>query len=722
MAALMHHYLDPDTAVFFIHDCSDEWPDRLEFSVELLHLHVRQMMDKKARHLWVLLGKQDAIIPGDDDDDDEVRRRKGRDKVDELKGRFERELARYDHGRGEKGGEGGSGGGDGGDGQDGIFYRILAPEGLSGVSGAGLPVVMDDVCSTLSRAAEVRRDEAGGLQKGSENKKTPPDTAARAKGAPHEQPLSQEELQALAAEEMSSIQPAHVFWREFLDGTLPAWNHASHLQAGYLVLLECLTSGKGVFESADAFLQHLARLRDRQPDRFRNTAHVTMTVFWLLQLHLAAVNLQIATSQELFPSKEQFREVVLHSPSLMDRGLWKIYYSKDLLFSPAAREQWHLPDLCPLPSMTATRNAEEPPVSAATHRTVGNDRLVEYAFAVVKKTLAENLRRGAVVKQALASLQRTTLQFRAKDSSIPQYSETQAYFWIQIVHAALHSFAQDTTGRNAEQQQHQVENSEVPVTRMQDISLINLNFPAFKLLYDLNGDATWREYYTARLWQDDVSARMQFAPPDLKPLPSVIKAEDKSVLAAHDMLFQTAAAQLVSTEHLPSREVLAFLADCLVEEIKQTDTTTSVVGKTDSQVTSPIKVQSHAQLISHLHTHLILATSGQGGNEKTSVQELPLSSSRAAGTLDGFVLGEHDSYTEKSFWTRQVLLAAAAGDTTSLGSVEHLIRAHPQLAYERLPFLDYSPALWYSAEARAGFVPPDRRGSGVVGAVAGEAA
>lgn len=112
----------------------------------------------------------------------------------------------------------------------------------------------------------------------------------------------------------------------------------------------------------------------------------------------------VSTSEKTFPVANQFRDIVLFPPSLMDRGLWKTYYSKDLLFSPAAREEWHLPDLQPLPTMPTFQRSTEPKPIPSDDRTLSSDRLIEFAFVVIKKVITENLRRGAVVKQALSSL------------------------------------------------------------------------------------------------------------------------------------------------------------------------------------------------------------------------------------------------------------------------------------------------------------------------------
>lgn len=77
---------------------------------------------------------------------------------------------------------------------------------------------------------------------------------------------------------------AALFWDSFLTGELPEWNHRSHLRAGFFTLLDSLPQGQGVFKTAKVFLDHLKRLKELKPERFRDTEHRTMTIFWLYNL------------------------------------------------------------------------------------------------------------------------------------------------------------------------------------------------------------------------------------------------------------------------------------------------------------------------------------------------------------------------------------------------------------------------------------------------------
>lgn len=403
-----------------------------------------------------------------------------------------------------------------------------------------------------------------------------------------------------------------------------------------------------------------------------------MTVFWLLQLHYAAVRYQSDRSLDAFPTKDDFKDIVVHTPSLMNRRLWAKYYSKDLLFSPAARENWNLPDLCPLPSSSRGPVTSQSAPLASTLDSDDSGRLMQYSFEVVKSTIMLGARRGAMVKQALASLQISTLQSRAQGISVAPYSETQTYFWIQIVHAALRSLDLG------------------PGQGFITVPLSRLDFSSFKLLFGFVG-SEWQQHYTPKLW-NDISSRMQFVPPDLEPLPSVINGPTENMAAAQRSVIQSAALSVVEARHLPSPEVIAFVADLLIEDVLL------LPEPITSQVTS------HAHLILYLYTQLVAVPDVSGGGSLAT---------QATNTLLALVLGERDSHTDKSFWIHQILAAVASTRSTKPitngsrillpPSFKEFIRAHPQLAYEGLPFTYYSPELWNSAEAREMFIPPDRK-------------
>jgi ubiquitin carboxyl-terminal hydrolase L3 len=231
-----------------------------------------------------------------------------------------------------------------------------------------------------------------------------------------------------------------------------------------------------------------------------------MTIFWLVQLQLAIWNYKIDKGLGQFPAWVDFQDVLLQTPSLRNTKLWSLYYTKGLLFSPQARESWTAPDLQQFPTLKPSPAQAEPGIQI---KEENDDRLLRFAFAIVQHIQASGLRRGAVVKDALTSLETTTIRLRTVDSSIPPYSETQAYFWIQVVHAALQSLASDVEPLN---------NLSEKSYRMIPVS--QLSFSNFMLLFDITPE-TWKDYYSSKIWES-VAARMEFVPPDRKPLPNII--------------------------------------------------------------------------------------------------------------------------------------------------------------------------------------------------------
>jgi ubiquitin carboxyl-terminal hydrolase L3 len=219
-----------------------------------------------------------------------------------------------------------------------------------------------------------------------------------------------------------------------------------------------------------------------------------MTLFWLSMLQIATLKWQQDTNRTS-AKHDDFNNILLKTPSLMDTNLWRRHYSKGLLFSPKARESWQWPDLDPLPASLLE--------SAGTHQTpslpeAGNDpdRLIRFALILVQTSMRSSVNRGAIIKHALSALERSTIQLRAQKCPVPPYSETQAYFWIQLVHAYLASVDTQTA---------------------QNMSPID-----FKDRFAIAG-AEWSKYYSKKVW-DGIEARRVFVTPDLKPLPNVIEA------------------------------------------------------------------------------------------------------------------------------------------------------------------------------------------------------
>ncbi|KAH7134614.1 hypothetical protein B0J13DRAFT_641189 [Dactylonectria estremocensis] len=601
MRPLIRHYIVKERFLVFLHDCSDA--ERLEDSIEQLRMALRWMSELGCRHMWILLNKQD-LLPASE----------RQSIVDGIRSRFESEVSTY---------------------RDNHRIMVVDLPGLSAASGAQLDVVVKEIRDTLKQTSQ----------------KTTYAQVEEPERATDEKDLVERVKQANA----QADDPDH-FWESFVQGDLESWDHYAHLRAGYFVLFEGLSKGSSLLDCAGDFLGRLKELRQKNPSKFRNTAHRTMTIFWLYQIQLAAVAYKAENRLETFPSRADFGQMMLLTPSLMDAGLWKAYYSKDLMFSSSARENWHLPDLQPLTPFRGKKAGAE---LSTTTPELDHYKLPRFAFSVVQKTLSSKLRRGGVVKQALAALQSSTIRLRASDASVPPYSETQAYFWIQLVHASLRSL--DVTQSPPA--------FDGPATA--------LSFEAFRTLFDVTG-AEWRRYYSQDLWED-VSSRMSFVNPDLKPLPNVFASPSRAkVDLARLRMANAVTHRFAAPAELPPREELDFNAAIVVDEA-------------DLMPAGSLNVGIHASLLQYLHRRL---STEKGG---------PSAKAAAKAALD---LSETLGATQSMFWVQQAQLCMAVSGSVTF---EEFVTRNPHLAYEDLPLSYYSPELWWSSEAKGVFVPPDRR-------------
>ena len=627
---LWKHYVTPTTHTLYMHSCTDT--DRLEMSIEGMHVNIGQLLDEGAKNFFVAINKQD-LIPSE----------KRQSVVSELRKRFEHELSRYDGNIDRK-----------------LNWKICDFPGFSAASGVGLYEALDMIHTSI--------------QSGHKNEPTSKAKKDASKESVQEQ-SSEAGLIARIMEEGHEEVNATTFWNDFLTGEIPEWNHRSHLRAGYIILLDTLLQGQGIFETAEIFLDHLKRLKDLKPDRFRNTEHRTMTIFWLYNLQLAILEHKQKSNANAWPTREDFQQVLLSSPSLMNGSLWKEYYTKDLMFTPEAKEYWRLPDLQALPDFTqitpskphhARRPSQEEPY-----------RVMRFAFVVVQRYMSSDVRRGWLIKQALASLQSTTMRLRAKNPSVPPYSETQAYFWIQVIHAALASvYGTQSSTKNP-----------LPVT------IDRLSFASFRVLFDMQ-PSIWRDYYTLKTWEG-MEARIAFVNPDLKPLPNVLNLAIRGNIN-EALNRQLDSSKLGMTAELPSMEDLALRAALILDAI--------------SSIEKPVspQVQTHAHLLFYLYTNIIA---------EPDVKFSPSYASRATAAMFNLAGSQAPTFTHKAFWTQQVLGASGRGQTDSsnngrpvpVPSFEEFIKANLHLVYEDLAFCYYSPELLGSLEAKEGFVPPDRR-------------
>ena len=111
------------------------------------------------------------------------------------------------------------------------------------------------------------------------------------------------------------------------------FRHRDHLRFAHYRLLR-----NGWPFALDAVSEQIARFARHhgQPGKF----HVTMTQCWVRL---------VAGALAGEPRKCSFEQLVARHPQLLDKSLPMQYYSRERLFSDAARARWLEPDLCELP-------------------------------------------------------------------------------------------------------------------------------------------------------------------------------------------------------------------------------------------------------------------------------------------------------------------------------------------------------------------------------------
>ncbi|KAE8133830.1 hypothetical protein BDV38DRAFT_286451 [Aspergillus pseudotamarii] len=453
----IHHYLRGTDIALFIHNCD---PQQLE-PIYDFHYFLNFVHKYDCKHLWILLNKQDTLPP-----------ESAPLVVDGLRKKYEKEMARYEHQ---------------------LSWRILDHK-LSAKTGEGVKEVLRQLHSSANlllrtrpkpqpqpRAEPVRDPEPKVVTE------IPEDTiSSPSQSKPIDNQTSQDSVNAQA------------FWNSFVTGDLPVWDHHAHLKVTYILVLEYTKRKQSTFAMADTMFAHLRRLQNCQPEKFKCRPHRTMTIFWILQLQIAIRDYRMRMKLGGDPLWIDFYNVLLNTPSVMDPRLWSSYYNTKHLFSPQAWESWIPPDRRPLPVLTS---ALDKPASLSPGQE-SPARLIRFAFVFITqcKNIAESCNEDAI-RQAVATLQSTTIRLRTTNMAIPPYSETQARFWLDMVRACLRSL-------------------DIPYEGSREILPSQLTFDSFIVLFGLT-PTSWKRYYSQRVW-DSLAARVQFVPPDRRTLPNVI--------------------------------------------------------------------------------------------------------------------------------------------------------------------------------------------------------
>ncbi|CAG8111015.1 unnamed protein product [Penicillium olsonii] len=587
----LDYFHTPDTSVLFFHDCT--WDEEMtDQSLQTLSSIGTEMLAVGYRSCWVILNKQDSVSAPE---------------ADRLRKLYNKKLMDIFN--------------------DAANCRVIEYR-VSTRTGEGVKQIIDDLYAFVTGAKKDSDQQSPNPQPSKQNQNHAPDYKTQIENEGAKDSLSMQE-----------------FWHLFLNADLLQWGHRDHLKSGYILILESLKEGGNAFDATQTFLNHLRRLRNAKPDSFRNTEHRTMTTFWLAHLHNAIIKYKVYGNKNEFPSWNDFQQVLLKTPILMNTSLWMDYYTKEHIFSSSARESWSLPDIKPLPGMASSNSLSN------LIQENNPDRLLQYAFTVVQYSLVSGTRRG------------------------------QIYFWIQIVHAAIKVFP-TVPGASTEEKSI----LEIPASR--------LNSASFNALFDLKS-SIWKEYYPERIW-NSIAARMAFIPLDLKPLPNVIDVSSKSQEKA-SLLKQMESTLIQNDSGMPSLECLSFQA---ISTIRDADALIQ-----SSEADSPV-ISSHSHLLLYLYRSL--ATEREDGNlGKTALDKSEEMSGPRVNSATHRIFWVQMFVAALS--RGQSTSTDAPASRTETLRFENFIASNLQLVCEDLPRLYYSPEIWYSEEATQVMLAPDKR-------------
>ncbi|KAJ4303952.1 hypothetical protein N0V88_001553 [Collariella sp. IMI 366227] len=369
------------------------------------------------------------------------------------------------------------------------------------------------------------------------------------------------------------LQANQDFFASFLRGDVTPWKHKDYLLAAYLTLLDPENRNLGLLEVASNFADNVNRLKQKHSRIQLMPESRTLTVFWLYHVKLGIHAMSMFWNCDAYLG--QFKRIFHFTPELMNEKLPESYYSPDILRSEYAEKFWMLPNLRELLEPHRYLNADFR--REFVKKSEGDpDQLLRFAFEVVQRYLrpGETRRRSWFINLAFAVLQKQIIRLRSMKLSVPQYSETHAYFNLQMVHAALSQLL--VVGKAKEVQE--------------------MSYALFRETFCISPTA-WTTHYSPKLW-DSLKARAAFVPPDLKPLPDTIhlphlKAEPKEDVEIRNESFRKAGL----IPELPSLETLDFHQAVLLEEAKSIKFSLT-----------PSEVTTHAHLLRYIHTHIDLAS------------------------------------------------------------------------------------------------------------------
>ncbi|KAJ6443185.1 ARF-like GTPase ARLP2, atypical [Purpureocillium lavendulum] len=640
---LLRHYICSTEYVIFVHDASDH--ERRDEQITEFQAVAKQLAEAGGHYAWVIFNKQDLLPVA-----------KRRRHVADLMRRYEKAAAKCSRA---------------------ITVKVSDLPGLSATksSNADLHVILEHVQEALLH--------------GPPPNPVPMEESRTAEKLPRPDldKLKRQAQQMIDADTLS----ADKFWCLFETGDLPAWNHYSHLRAGFFILVQGASSDMTLSDCAEKFINHLDRLRESDSDRFPNVINRTLTLFWLLQLHQSAFKYAQESRLNRPLSRGDFTSALLHAPELSDSGLWRDYFSKDRLFSADARERWCFSDLQPLPPVSGIPFTDASAFSIH-EDSDESDRLVGFALAVAQRPHGDEEICRDDTGHALAALQSSIMRARTIDKSVPPFSETKARFWIQFVRACLAG----VVPTSVDSTEHGTIRRQVPDTE--------LTLEEFRDMFDITGEE-WREHYSRVVWES-VAARVAFVSPDLKRLPHALVVKPRiSVgqaprVSPDDNVEKRKMSEESSSEdddatvvqadevEMPSEDDLALMAAVVIDEAEMI-----ALEETEG---SMVKGNSHARML--LSLHRIFAEADR------TAPAWPEGAMAAALQVP---CPAADGVTQRTFWARQVLSAVMSSDAAL--TFEEFVEANKALANEEMPLGYYSRAIWAGEQASVRFIEPDRK-------------
>ncbi|KAJ3055101.1 ubiquitinyl hydrolase 1 [Rhizophlyctis rosea] len=502
------------------------------------------------------------------------------------------------------------------------------------------------------------------------------------------------------------------FMEQFGEGLVTPFDHRAHVRAGFLILVRCRRRGVRDPKAVDEFIVGLRRFFEKAGNRLRNTFNITMTIFWCHAIHAALTSYTHSLPNNQLPTDDAFPSFLLHAPHLMWSGLWTKHYSKDRILTKEAATNFVLPDKRPLETYVVLQDAAKlamrmeegaKPIEkgkilgsvesgdgmgdetfwkkfeAGMLDSFGVTDIVRVAYLTVKGARKSGERRGVAVKRSMDQLQSLLVRLRSTNpsDSTPIFSETQFYFYIQIIDATIVD---------------------------QDVQILDLSFRSFTSLFpELLRHDLYKRYYSDKVWSS-IESRVQFSIPDIKPLPNRFDRRDlKDVKEA------------VERDKRPTIEELKVLGGKMVGELEGWDDEEFLKAVGEGRVPR----FTHGVLLRFIWLHIRRVKDGGerrslgtsrilDGIDEYFANRKEAEASDESGEEEGWKA--HKGLTHVTFWIQMVTGAlVGARRVASLKEFAGFLEGAPELVWEGLWRLYYSEEVMESVEAKALFVPPDVR-------------